>query len=186
MNKMFYKYFVFLDELNSTIKQNILKIKNINVIIDIKKPEENFKLYLDLIIFLKKNRIPFFIKNDYKIAIKYKADGLFLTSNNFSLIKPISLKKKFTIIGSAHKQIEYFKKQQQNCKIILLSPIFYNKKYSINHILNIIKFNLTCLPWKIEICALGGINENNIRKIKITKAKSIGVKSYIKKKPTYF
>ena len=41
---MFYKYFVFLDELNSTIKQNILKIKNINVIIDIKKPEENFKL----------------------------------------------------------------------------------------------------------------------------------------------
>ena len=35
---MFYKYFVFLDELNSTIKQNILKIKNINVIIDIKEP----------------------------------------------------------------------------------------------------------------------------------------------------
>jgi thiamine monophosphate synthase len=99
MIKMFYKYFVFLDEINSTIKQNILKIKNINAIIDIKKPEENFKLFLDLISFLKKNRIPFFIANDYKIAIKYKADGLFLTSNNFSLIKPISLKKKFTIIG---------------------------------------------------------------------------------------
>ena len=29
MNKTFYKYFVFLDELNSTIKQNIVKIRNI-------------------------------------------------------------------------------------------------------------------------------------------------------------
>jgi 2-keto-3-deoxy-6-phosphogluconate aldolase len=67
-----------------------------------------------------------------------------------------------------------------------LSPIFFNKKYSINHILNIIKFNLTCLSWKIDICALGGINEKNIRKIKITKAKSIGIKSDVKKKPTYF
>ena len=182
---MFYKYFIFLDELNSTIKQNILKIKNINVIIDIKEPKENFKLFLDSIFFLKKNRIPFFIINDYKIAIKYKADGLFLTSKNFSLIKPISLKRKFTVIGSAHKQIEYFKKHQQNCKIIILSPIFFNKKYSINHILNIIKFNLTCLSWKIDICALGGINEKNIKKIKITKAKSIGIKSDVKKKPTY-
>ena len=183
---MFYKYFIFLDEFNSTIKQNILKIKNINVIIDIKEPKENFKLFLDLIFFLKKNKIPFFIINDYKIAIKYKADGLFLTSKNFSLIKPISLKRKFTVIGSAHKQIEYFKKRQQNCKIIILSPIFFNKKYSINHILNIIKFNLTCLSWKIDICALGGINEKNIRKIKTTKAKSIGVKSGVKKSPLTF
>ena len=184
MNKTFYKYFVFLDELNSTIKQNIVKIRNINVIIDISKPEENFKLFLNLIFFLRKNRIPFFLKNDYKIAIKYKADGMFLTSNNFSLIKPILLKKKFTIIGSAHKQIEYFKTRQQNCRIILLSPIFLNKKYSINHILNIVKFNLACLFWKTEVGALGGINEDNIRKIKMTKAKSIGIKSYAKKKPT--
>jgi thiamine-phosphate pyrophosphorylase len=184
MNKTFYKYFVFLDELNSTIKQNIVKIRNINVIIDISKPEENFKLFLNSIFFLRKNRIPFFLKNDYKIAIKYKADGLFLTSNNFSLIKPILLKKKFTIIGSAHKQIEYFKKRQQNCKIILLSPIFLNKKYSINHILNIVKFNLTCLSWKTEVGALGGVNEDNIRKIKVTRAKSIGIKSWAKKKPT--
>ena len=51
MNKTFYKYFVFLDELNSTIKQNIVKIRNINVIIDISKPEENFKLFLNSIFF---------------------------------------------------------------------------------------------------------------------------------------
>lgn len=184
MNKIFYKYFVFLDELNNTIKQNILKIKNINVIIDIEKPQENFKLFLDSIYFLKKNKIPFFLINDYKIAIKYKSNGLFLKSNNFSLIKPALLKKNFTIIGSAHKQIEYFKKRQQNCKIILLSPIFFNKKYSINYILNIIKFNLTCLSWNTDIGALGGINQNNIKKIKITRAKSIGIKSYAKKKPT--
>ena len=47
MNKIFYKYFVFLDELNNTIKQNILKIKNINLIININKKKKNFKLFLD-------------------------------------------------------------------------------------------------------------------------------------------
>ena len=59
---MFYKYFVFLDELNSTIKQNIIKIRNINVIIDINKPEENFKLFLNSIFFFKEKQNSFFFK----------------------------------------------------------------------------------------------------------------------------
>jgi 2-keto-3-deoxy-6-phosphogluconate aldolase len=63
----------------------------------------------------------------------------------------------------------------------MLSPIFYNNKYSINKILNPIKFNLISLNWKTEICALGGISNNNIKKIKNTKAKSIGIKSWINK-----
>jgi 2-keto-3-deoxy-6-phosphogluconate aldolase len=63
----------------------------------------------------------------------------------------------------------------------MLSPIFYNNKYSVNKILNPIKFNLISLNWKTEICALGGISNNNIEKIKNTKAKSVGIKSWINK-----
>ena len=64
----------------------------------------------------------------------------------------------------------------------MLSPIFYNDKYSQNQILNPIKFNLMSLNWKAEICALGGISDENIRKIKITKIRTVGIKSWIYKK----
>jgi 2-keto-3-deoxy-6-phosphogluconate aldolase len=64
----------------------------------------------------------------------------------------------------------------------MLSPIFYNNKYSQNQILNPIKFNLISLNWKTNLCALGGINKTNIRKINLTKAMSIGVKSWMYKR----
>jgi 2-keto-3-deoxy-6-phosphogluconate aldolase len=64
----------------------------------------------------------------------------------------------------------------------MLSPIFYNNKYSHNQILNPIKFNLMSLNWKTEICALGGISNENIKKLKSTKVKSVGIKSWIYKK----
>jgi hypothetical protein len=61
----------------------------------------------------------------------------------------------------------------------MLSPIFYNKKYSHNKILNPIKFNLTSLEWKSNICALGGVNSKNMSLIGLTKVKCIGFKSLI-------
>jgi hypothetical protein len=62
----------------------------------------------------------------------------------------------------------------------MLSPIFYNHKYSQNKILNVCKFNLISLNWKNKICALGGITKNNLKKIKMTKAGAIGFISLIK------
>jgi hypothetical protein len=62
----------------------------------------------------------------------------------------------------------------------MLSPLFYNKKYSLNQILNTVKFNLITNDWKTQICALGGINTKNISKIKMLRKKtSIAFKSLI-------
>ena len=77
--------------------------------------------------------------------------------------------------------MEYFIKYQQGCETIMLSPIFYNIKYSIHKILKPIKFNLMALYWKSNLCALGGLTERNIKKVQITKAKSVGFKSFITK-----
>ena len=71
----------------------------------------------------------------------------------------------------------------------MLSPLFYNEKYSKNRILNTSKFNLMSLNWKIDLCALGGINIKNLKKIKLTKVKIISFKKFILdpkiKKPAY-
>ena len=53
----------------------------------------------------------------------------------------------------------------QGCNIISLSPLFYNSKYSNNKILNPLKFNLIKKNWNTDVCALGGINSKNIKKI---------------------
>ena len=190
LNKLFYKHYVFLEEINDLIKHNLLKFKNINIIIDInamdKKSLENQK---HIIKFSKKNKIPFFFKNNYQKCIKYNADGIFIDSANKNNIKPILLKKAFKIVGSVHNQLEYQKKLQQRCEILMFSPLFYNEKYSINKILNTYRFNLISLNWKIDLCALGGINIKTVKKIKLTKVKMISFKKLIFdakiKKPAY-
>ena len=86
---------------------------------------------------------------------------------------------KLEVIGSAHNQYEYYIKKKQNCSTIMLSPIFYNKKYSSNKILYVPRFNLITLKWKTNLCGLGGITPENIILINLTRCRSIGVKSLV-------
>ena len=182
------KCYVFLEDINNIIKQNLLKFKNINVIID-KKPDINQKNNLLIIQFCKTHRIPFFLKDNYNQCIKHGSSGIFISSQNKNTIKPVLLKKKFKILGSVHNQQEYFQKIRQGCTLFFLSPLFYNKKYSKNNILGTIKFNLITSQWKKSISALGGINYKNIKEIRMLKIGSVGFKNLIKnpetKKPAY-
>jgi len=65
-----------------------------------------------------------------------------------------------------------------------LSPIFNNAKYSPNKLLNIQKFNLISKNWIKNLCALGGINLDNVRRIQSTKVKNIAYNRAIKNPPT--
>lgn len=98
------------------------------------------------------------------------------------------LKKKFNIVGAAHNQLEYIHKSKQSCQEIMLSPIFENSKYSVNKILNVIRFNNISNHWKEKIIALGGLNLKNINKIQMTKIGGIGFKRFLRdlgKSPIY-
>jgi thiamine monophosphate synthase len=187
-NKPLYKPYVFLDKINDIIKRNLLKFKYLNIIVDIDKKEVS-EDELSIIKFAKINKIPFFFKNNYQKCIKYKASGVFLDAKNTDIIRPIQFRKNFKIIGSVHNQREYFNKLKQKCNLVMLSPLFYNEKYSKNSILNTHRFNLITLNWKTDVCALGGINLRSLKKIKLTKARSIAFKKLISdlkiKKPAY-
>ena len=65
--------------------------------------------------------------------------------------------------------------------MISMSPLFYNSKYSVNQILQPLKFNLITNNWDVKLCALGGILENNLKKIQLTKVTAIGIKRFILK-----
>lgn len=182
------KCYVFLEDINNIIKENLLKFENINVIVD-NRLDINRQNNLSIIQFCKTHRIPFFLKDNYNQCIKYGSSGIFISSQNKNIIKPVLLKKKFKILGSVHNQLEYFQKIRQGCTLFFLSPLFYNKKYSKNNILGALKFNLIISKWKNDISALGGINYKNIKGVRMLKVYSIGFKNLIKdpkaKKPAY-
>ena len=175
MNSYKLNYYIFLDELNEKIIENIKNLKKkteLKLIIS----EKNFS---SVLAFAKRNKISYFITDNTKLAIKHKAYGIFITSRNKNLSSIPRSSRKIEIIGSAHNQYEYSIKEKQQCSTIFLSPIFYNKKYTLNKILHINKFNLITLYWKKKIGALGGINPKNFKLLSLTKAKCVGVKSLV-------
>lgn len=175
------KFYFFTDTLDEIITKNI---KNFNKLSFIYKSNSinniNHTNINTIKSFCRKNKIPFFISDNFKLATKYGADGIFLSSSYKKIGNIILKKKNFKIIGSAHNQLEYSLKKQQLCEMILLSPLFYNKKYTQNMILNVCKFNLISMNWKKKICALGGINLNNLKKLNMTRSSAAAFISLMK------
>ena len=179
MHKYLPKFFIFLDEYNSEIFKN----KNINIGIVYRnyKDRKRENQLIKIAEACKKNRYQLFVSNDVKLAHKVKADGIYIPSfnktKNFSNLE----KKNLIILGSAHNQKEIHRKILQNCSAVFLSPLFYVLKSK--NFLGLHQFNYLSYMNKTNILALGGISENNIRKLKLLYTKSFGGISIFKKKP---
>ena len=128
----------------------------------------------------KANRVKLFVSNDIKLAIKVKADGIYIPSFNKTKNFLNLENKNIMILGSAHNQKEIKIKMQQKCNAIFLSPAFYIKK-SKNY-LGFHKFNYLASRNKIRILALGGISERNFNKLKFLNIKGFGGIQMFKKK----
>jgi len=179
MHKKLPKLFIFVDHYNRQIFENN-KI-NIGVIYRNYNSTNREKELMRIANICKKKRYQLFVSNDIKLTLKSKADGIYIPSfnNNKSFLN--LEKKNLIIIGSAHNQKEIYKKTLQKCKAIFLSPAFYVKKSK--NFLGIHKFNSLSYSCKVKVMALGGINEYNLRKIKLLHLSGFGGISIFKKKP---
>ena len=122
----------------------------------------------------------FYIANNLKAALKFNSNGLYLPAFNSKLnYKNINSRKNFKIIGSAHNYKEIKIKENQGCKEIFITPVFYNPKNKTY--LDIVQFNNLNLTTKNNTIALGGINEKNLKRLKCTKAIGFAGISWIKK-----
>ena len=129
--------------------------------------------------FCKKNGRKFFLSNNIKLALKLDLNGVYLPSFNkdFNHLNYL-IKKKFIIIGSAHNLKEIRIKEKQKVSQIFISSIFKKEK----NYLGIYKFiNLSKIT-KRKIIALGGINENNLKKLNILNVEGIAGISLFKNK----
>ena len=114
--------------------------------------------------YCKKKSIKFLLANSVALAIKLDLDGAYIPSFNKSTKHlAFSLKKKFSIIGSAHNIKEIRNKEIQKVNKIVLSSLF---KKNANY-LGINKFKLISKFTKKKIVVLGGINKNNLNKLRL-------------------
>lgn len=171
------KFYYFCKTLNDKIKKNILKFSNISLVFYNSSPKSSSQELNQISSFCKKHNIPFYIYNNYQLAVKIKAQGIYLDSHNRNF-KHLS-SNKLKIIGSAHNQLEYFNKLKQGCDLIMLSPFLFNIKYSKNKVIGPIKFNLMTAHWKTKVGALGGLRKENIKRLIFLKSKNFGGISFI-------
>ena len=119
---------------------------------------------LKLKTYLKKRGNKFLLANNFKMALKYKLDGVYLPSfnNKFDHLN-YSTYSNFTILGSAHNLKEIKIKETQRVQSIFISSLFKKN----NNFLGINKFKLISNYSKKNIVALGGISKKNIKKLRL-------------------
>ena len=183
MHKSLPNTFIFLDKFDSQIFEN----NNTNIGI-IYRNYHNQSKEGELVKIAKKckrKRFKLYIANNIKLAIKMKANGIYIPAFNKSGRFSNHEKRGLAIIGSAHNQREIQQKIMQNCSAIFLAPIFQVKKKK--DYLNIHKFNSLARSNKIDFLALGGISKDNIAKLKVLHIKGFGgISFFSKKKPAFY
>ena len=170
--------FTYIDNFD---KENIKKLdKKIHIILRNYKNKFSNETLIDLKNFCKKNKRKIYLSNDIKRARSLGFDGAYIPSFN-RLLKQydFNIKKKFIILGSAHDIRDLIIKKKQKVDFIFLSSLFKNSKNKKH--LGINNFNLIANHSK-KIVALGGINGNNINKLKILNIKGYATINYFRQK----
>ena len=139
----------------------------------------NKKLILTIKNYCKKKGNKFLISNNIKLAIKLNLDGVYIPSfNKDKKHLSYSVRRNFIILGSAHNIYEIRTKELQGVTSIFLSSIFKkNKNY-----LGINKFKSLSLLSKKPFIALGGIANNNLKKLDLTNCDGFAGISFFEQK----
>ena len=112
-----------------------------------------------------------------KLALKLNLDGVYLPSFNKSYKINNYLKKtNFIIIGSAHNLHEVKIKEKQGVDAVFLASLFNQKRTY----LGIERFKILKNQTKLKTIALGGLNQNNIKKLKLLNVFGFAAISYFK------
>ena len=96
--------FIFLDKYNNEVFKN--SKTNIGIIYRNYKDSHRETELVKIARECRKKRFKLFVSNDVKLALKVKANGLYIPSFNKTKRLSNFEKKRFTILGSAHSQIE--------------------------------------------------------------------------------
>ena len=139
----------------------------------------SLKTIIKLKKYCKKKGYKFLLSNNVKLAINLNLDGAYIPSFNKSINHlSFSKRKNFLLIGSAHNNKEIRIKEKQGANFLFLSSIFKkNRNY-----LGLNKFKLLTNFTNKKIIALGGISNENLKKLKLVDCEGFAGVSFFQKK----
>ena len=140
---------------------------------------DTLKIVIKLKKYCKKKGYKFLLSNNIKLAIKLYLDGAYIPSFNTNTNHlSFSKNKNFLLLGSAHNNKEIKIKEKQGVNVLFLSSIFKkNKNY-----LGLNKFRLLANLTNKKVIALGGITNNNLKKLSLVNCKGFAGISFFEKK----
>ena len=128
----------------------------------------------------KKNNVKFLINDDPMIARSINADGCHLGQKDMNILKARKILKNKIIGITCHNSINLAKKAISSGANYLAFGAFYSsrtKKIKYKASIKILKLakKMTNTP----IVAIGGINQNNYKKLLLNKANFLAISGYI-------
>ena len=175
INNLIKYYFINKFDTKNIDKQSL----NTGIVYRNYDSEDDLKTVIMLKNYCKKKGHKFFLSNNVKLAINLNLDGAYIPSFNKSVNHlSFSRRKNFLLIGSAHNNKEIKIKEKQGVSVLFLSSIFKkNKNY-----LGLNKFKLLTNLTNKKIIALGGVSNENLKKLSLVKCDGFAGISFFQKK----
>ncbi len=122
-----FKIFFYINELKDIQKENLKKLKRVNLIYRNYSRDNYFEKANKIKEFAKKFKFKLYISNDLNLVRKIKADGLYVPSFNSI---PCYKNKNLEIIGSAHSLKKLIKRFYKD-----VMKFFYHQYFQLIRIL---------------------------------------------------
>ena len=134
----------------------------------------------------KKHKVKLLINDDPYLALKINADGCHLGQNDMDIIDAKKILKKKIIGITCHNSVKLAKKAFLNkANYIAIGAFNKSKTKRVKHIANLNTLKKIKKFIKIPIVVIGGINDENYKKLLLNNADFLAISSYVWKNNNY-
>jgi thiamine-phosphate pyrophosphorylase len=168
-------FYIELDQVLNSKKVSFFQLR-------LKKEKKKNKFYIGKKIkkICKKYKVKFLINDDPILAKKLNADGCHLGQKDMDILKARKILKNKIIGITCHNSIKLAKKAIKDGANYLAFGAFYSSKTKkIKYRANLKILNLAKKITNTPIVAIGGIKQNNYKKLLLNKANFLAISSYI-------
>ena len=176
-----YYFYTTLDRIFSTKKIKYFQLR-------LKKESFDNKVSIakKILKICKKYKVKLLINDDPYLALKINADGCHLGQNDMDIIDAKKILKKKIIGITCHNSVKLAKKAFLNkANYIAIGAFNKSKTKRVKHIANLNTLKKIKKFIKIPIVVIGGINDENYKKLLLNNADFLAISSYVWKNNNY-
>ena len=176
-----YNFYTTLDRIFSTkkVKYFQLRLKKESFVNKVSIAKKILKI-------CKKYKVKLLINDDPYLALKINADGCHLGQNDMDIIDAKKILKKKIIGITCHNSVKLAKKAFLNkANYIAIGAFNKSKTKRVKHIANLNTLKKIKKFIKIPIVVIGGINDENYKKLLLNNADFLAISSYVWKNNNY-